>query len=59
MNKPKNKIKIEHSESDSVSGAVQKFKSYEEWKDACDFMTDEEKELFKNVIGENAEYTIF
>lgn len=38
---------------------VQVFNNFEEFSKKCDFMSDDEKELFHKCVGDNAEYAIF
>ena len=38
---------------------IQKFNNFEDWSKACTFMSDSEKKLFRDCVGDNAEYAIF
>lgn len=38
---------------------IQKFNSFEDWSKACTFMSDSEKKLFRDCVGDNAECVIF
>ena len=43
----------------TIASPIQKFNNFEDWSKACTFMSDSEKKLFRDCVGDNAEYAIF